>query len=238
MLDHISVVPGLLNNAIKAIGEVSSRYGKILAVTDGAAALVGYESDWAMMRLVEVATEAGLDFPTIKAAIETGKSRAEVARQYRESTPPPKPLSPAPPPMETPSVPTPSNDNVSASLCEVLRIQALEREWETPAIETAIETASKRPAVRSIEFGDPSPVKLRLRDLWLSAMAVRDKGDRAKLQRQLMDHAYKSGLVAAVGDVHAAAGRPRRWGEEDVAHAISWGLRGMDPWCAGEFPHG
>jgi hypothetical protein len=195
MCNPVSGVSGLLHNAIEALELACTSYCKTLAVTDGAAALVGYESAWAMASLAEAAIAAGLDPDTVKAAIEAGKARAEVARQYRESTPPPKRLG----------------------------------SWPDTA---------KRTTASIIEFDEPTPTKLRLRELWLAAMAVRDKGDRDELQQQFMEYAQKSGLVKAASEHYAAKKQPHRWGEEDVAHIISWGLRGMDPWCPGEFPNG
>jgi hypothetical protein len=244
MCDQVSGVSGLLHNAMQELELARSAYSKTLAVTDGAAALVGYDRDDLIGSLANAAIEAGLDVGTVKAAVEAGKSRANWARQYRESTPPPKPAPRAAPEAdEAPTRPGASKGVASPSLCEALRIQAQERDWEISAREAvshlneAAAVPPKTPTT-TIEFDEPSPTKLRLRELWLAAMAVRAKGDRAKLQQQFLEHARKSGLVKAASEHYAAKNQPRHWGEEDVAHIISWGLRGMDPWCPGEFPNG
>jgi hypothetical protein len=70
-----------------------------------------------------------------------------------------------------------------------------------------------------------SPVKVRLRLLWQAAKAASGKADDAELHRQFLALATKSGLVAALG----------RSGREDIQHVVSWGLKGRDPWGAGEF---
>jgi hypothetical protein len=125
-----------LHNAIQALEVARTTYGKTMAVTDGAAALVGDASALAMASLAEAAIAAGLDPDTVKSGIEAGKNRAELARQYRESTPPPKPARRAE--QEAAGAPTravASNGVASPSLCEALQIQARERDWARSARE-------------------------------------------------------------------------------------------------------
>jgi predicted metal-dependent hydrolase len=105
---------------------------------------------------------------------------------------------------------------------------------DAPPGEQTAENAAAASA-RAAEFNPPSPTKLRLQNLWLATMAVRDKGDRAELEKHFMDLARESGLIAASCAHYEAKKQRRRWGEEDVAHVISWGLRGMNPWHPGEF---
>jgi hypothetical protein len=112
--------------------------------SNGVAALAGY---------------AGLDVGTVKAAVEAGKARAEVARQYRESTAPPNRAPGAA--QEAAGAPTspgpgPSKGVASPSLCEALRIQAQERDWEISAREAVSHlneaaAAPSRTAVSTIE---------------------------------------------------------------------------------------
>jgi hypothetical protein len=137
-----------------------------------------------------------------------------------------------------------SRDAVQQIMAEAfrpVREKELAVQIEKPAIEIADkpETAPvhNEPPASTVEFNSPSPTKLRLRNLWLSAMAVRDRGDRAELEKHFMDLARESGLIAASRAHYEAKKQPRRWGEEDVAHVIRWGLRGMNPWCPGEFPN-
>jgi hypothetical protein len=90
MCNQVSGVSRLSHNVMQALELARTTYGKTMAVTDGAAALVGYESALAMASLAEAAIAAGLDPDTVKSGIEAGEARAAQARQYRESTPPPK----------------------------------------------------------------------------------------------------------------------------------------------------
>ena len=67
--------------------------------------------------------------------------------------------------------------------------------------------------------------KERLRLLWQAAKAAGGKADDVELHRQFLALATKSGLVASLG----------RHGRADVEHVVTWGLKGRDPWGAGEF---
>jgi Protein of unknown function (DUF3631) len=78
-------VADALARAMQAMKGAETEYGKFLAVTDGAAALDGYESVAAIECLEQAAIAAGLEAYTVRIAIENGRKRAEEARQYRES---------------------------------------------------------------------------------------------------------------------------------------------------------
>jgi hypothetical protein len=69
----------------------------------------------------------------------------------------------------------------------------------------------------------PHPTKILLRQFWIAASAARHASEHAELQKQFMEHARASALVAAV---YALS----RHGEEDVRHVLTWALAGRDPW--------
>jgi hypothetical protein len=227
MLDHISVVSGLLCNAIEALELARTIYGKAMAVTDGAAVLVGYDRDDLIGRLASAAVEAGLDLDTAKVAIEAGKARAEVARQYRESTPPPKRLSSSSPSAETPTAPSAVNDNVSASLHEAIRIQALDREWSEAAAAAAIETTNRVNEAEKAQRPTPaSTVEALLYELRSGLSCLSDHGARDRLRR-CGENAIR--IIAAELLTRKGKNKPwlPPWSEEDVAKlfAIKGGLK-------------
>jgi hypothetical protein len=86
MLDHVSVVSGLESDAISALESSTTPRERYNAVVAGVAALDGYNDKGAIGRLVSAALEAGLDQQTIREAVDQGRERAELSRQYREST--------------------------------------------------------------------------------------------------------------------------------------------------------
>jgi hypothetical protein len=178
MCDPVSGVSGLLRNAIQALELARTTYGKTMAVTDGAAALVGYDRDDLIGRLASAAIEAGLDVGTVKAAVEAGKARAEVARQYRESTPPPKPAPRAAQEAGAPTRPGASKGVASPSLCEALRIQAQERDWEISAREAVsrLNEAAAAPSRTAV-----STIETLLYELRSGLSCLADEGARNRL---------------------------------------------------------
>jgi hypothetical protein len=119
-------------------------------------------------------------------------------------------------------------DEVQAIMTKAFR-PVREAEW-TAERAAPIKIDVVQPQIKTAaapRFHNPSAVKLRLRKLWLTAMAARDKGDHTDLRRQFIEYARTSGLIADIG----------RHGEEDVRHVVDWGLRGMNPWGTGEFPN-
>jgi hypothetical protein len=68
-----------------------------------------------------------------------------------------------------------------------------------------------------------SPVRARIRVLWGSAKAARTLGAPDVVLEQFTELARETGLISDMG----------RHGAEDVAHVLSWALRGMNPFEKG-----
>ncbi|HZM11096.1 MAG TPA: hypothetical protein VFC15_12885 [Candidatus Limnocylindrales bacterium] len=66
-------------------------------------------------------------------------------------------------------------------------------------------------------------LKKRLRALWRDVKAARGQCTDEIIAAKFCALAGKSGLTAALG----------RYGEEDIAHVVSWALRGMNPFETG-----
>jgi hypothetical protein len=209
MLDHTSVVSGLVRSAIETLDLAKTDCGKTLAVTDGAAALAGYDRDDLIGIAADAAILAGLDTDIVKKAIQAGKARAQWAREYRESMPAPRAAPGAAQEVfeEVPDLP--ANDNASASLRAALRVQAKERDWEQAATEDA-EVASKTGA---------STIEALLYELRSGLSCLADEGARDRLRR--CDEAAMR-TIAAELLTRKSRNKPwlPPWLEEDVAKLL------------------
>ena len=79
------------------------------------------------------------------------------------------------------------------------------------------------------------PTKERIRALWAGAKMARELGAADTIHRAFMALATEVNLIDARGrwtgtDV---AEHVRRYGAEDVAHVITWALRGWNPFEKG-----
>jgi hypothetical protein len=73
------------------------------------------------------------------------------------------------------------------------------------------------------ELASTIPNKVRVRTLWAAVKAARDLGAHDAVADAFQELAVEVGLVRDLG-----------WhGDEDIRHAISWGLRGMNPFEKG-----
>jgi hypothetical protein len=152
MYSQFLVISALLSDALMALEQARSPYGKYLAVVDGAAALAGYDDQHAIGRLVIAAVDAGLDREMVGKAVAQGRARASEARKYRESTPVPKRLARKPPP-DTPR--PPPQVTVDALLLELRRgLSCLEEPGARDRLRRCDEAAIEQIAVELLTWKD------------------------------------------------------------------------------------
>jgi hypothetical protein len=205
MLDFVSLVPGVLSDALKSLGLATSPHGKYLAIVDSVAALDGYDSDAAIGHLIGAAVQSGLDQQTIRRAVSHGRERAEAARQYREAAVPPK---------QFPVVPAASNDDASPSLREALRIQAQERAWLSWAT-----SADNLDAVAVPTKTAPTTIEALLYELRDGLSCLANEGALDRLRR--CDRAAMR-TIAAEMESWECRGKPwlPAWSTQDVAKLL------------------
>jgi hypothetical protein len=90
-------------------------------------------------------------------------------------------------------------------------------------------------ARKHIEAEAPPATKKRIHILWAAAKQVRELGESKVVHDAFMALAIDVNLIAKNGrwtgtDVRESI---RRYGAEDVSHAITWALRGWNPFEKG-----
>jgi hypothetical protein len=90
-------------------------------------------------------------------------------------------------------------------------------------------------ARKHIEAEAPPATKKRIHILWAAAKQVRELGESKAIHASFMALAVEVNLIDKNGRWTGADVREsiRRYGAEDVSHAITWALRGWKPFEKG-----
>jgi len=91
--------------------------------------------------------------------------------------------------------------------------------------------------IRPLVADSSRSTKERIRVLWAAAKKSRELGSSDAIHRAFMALATEARLIDARGRWTGSdvAEHVRRHGTEDVAHVISWALRGWNPFEKGPF---